>query len=339
MILFPSGMTRKQLLETLPLSAPYRAKQIYKWIAAGATSFIRMSNLSISERTKLNAIFPSIVSSTVDTRLEDPDGSIKLALRLRDGSVVECVLLEDIEGRKTACLSSQVGCPMGCAFCKTGSLGYLRNLGCDEIMEQFHFLQQDNGPINNIVFMGMGEPMLNLQAVRQAIQLMTDPEGIGISRRKITISTCGIVPGIHDLADNGPAVRLAISLTAADNTLRSSLMPVNRTWNLETLKDALLIYQQKTGERITLELALMGDANVSLEDADRLITWCRGLSVQINLIPWNPVPGINHIEPTRTQVDTFLQHVENAGLLSTRRMRRGRGVMGACGQLGNTLKV
>ncbi|MCX8012781.1 MAG: radical SAM protein, partial [Rectinema sp.] len=213
-----------------------------------------MTNLPSSLRQRLSERFGGRVrSSTVTKELVDPDGSLKLQIRLRDGAAVECVLLEDIEGRKTACLSSQVGCPMGCAFCRTGSLGFLRNLGPDEILEQYHFLKEHRGFISNIVFMGMGEPLLNLETVRKAIALLSDPDGIGMSLRKITISTSGVVPGILSLAENGPHVRLAISLTTADPELRTRLMPVNRTWPLNTLKDALLRYQQATGDRITIE--------------------------------------------------------------------------------------
>ena len=159
-----------------------------------------------------------------------PDGSLKLQIRLADGAAVECVLLEDIEGRKTACLSSQVGCPIGCAFCKTGSLGYLRDLSAGEIMEQFHFLSARRGhgarqSVSNVVFMGMGEPCANLGEVRKAIAILSG--AVGISLRKITISTSGHVPGILELAEKGPAVRLAVSLTIADEELRSRLMPVN----------------------------------------------------------------------------------------------------------------
>jgi 23S rRNA (adenine2503-C2)-methyltransferase len=297
-----------------------------------------MSDLSKDERARLSGLFPKLYSSEVAADLKDEDGSEKLQIRLRDGAAVECVLLEDIEGRKTACLSSQVGCPMGCAFCKTGSLGYLRDLGADEIMEQFHFLDNRRGPISNVVFMGMGEPLLNLEAVRRAIVLLTDPEGIGLSHRKITISTSGVVPGILELAEKGPAVRLAISLTAANDELRTELMPINKKWNLAALKEALLVYQAKTGERITLEAALMAGRNTGLEDARTLARWTRGLQVQVNVIPWNKIPSLPFSEPGRAEVERFIAALEAEGITVNRRMHRGRGVMGACGQLGDTLK-
>jgi len=327
------------LAEACSFAEPYRGRQVYRWIARGASSWDEMTDLPRPERERLAARFPRIHSSEPAARMEDPDGSRKLQVRLADGAAVECVLLEDIEGRKTACLSSQVGCPMGCAFCRTGALGYLRDLSAGEIMEQFHFLGRAGGPVSNVVFMGMGEPMLNLGAVRRAISILSDPAGIGMSLRKITISTSGVVPGILDLAENGPRVRLAVSLTAADDSLRDELMPVNKRWNLAALKDALLRYQAATGERITLEAALMGGRNSGVADAEALARWANPLNVQVNLIPWNKVPGLPFSEPSRSELEAFSAALERTGMTASRRMRRGRGVMGACGQLGDTLRA
>lgn len=334
-----SGMAAAELVAALSLEVPYRARQIYRWIARDAERWDEMSDLPRSERERLAALYPSICSSSPASRLDDADGSLKLQVRLADGAAVECVLLEDIEGRKTACLSCQVGCPMGCAFCRTGALGYLRDLTAGEIMEQFHFLSRLKGPVSNVVFMGMGEPLLNLPAIRKAIVLLSDPDGIGMSMRKITISTSGVVPGILDLAKNGPRVRLAVSLTAADDELRNELMPVNKEWNLAALKDALLRYQEATGERITLEAALIGGRNARTSDAEALVRWAEGLKVQVNLIPWNKVPGLSFSEPSRAELEAFSAVLERAGMVASRRMRRGRGVMGACGQLGDTLRA
>ncbi len=334
-----SGMTEAEIASACSFKEKYRAHQLYSWLARGASSFEEMSDLAKPERARLSSIFPSLYSSEVSTELKDEDGSEKLQIRLRDGAAVECVLLEDIEGRKTACVSSQVGCPMNCAFCKTGSLGYLRDLGPDEIMEQFYFLNSRRGPISNVVFMGMGEPLLNLPAVRKAIGILTDPKGIGMSRRKITISTSGVVPGILDLAENGPSVRLAVSLTAADDDLRSELMPINKKWNLAALRAALGTYQEKTGERITLEAALMAGRNTRPEDAEALVRWIGGLDVQINVIPWNSIPSLPFSEPSRAEVERFVSVLEAQGLTVNCRMHRGRNVMAACGQLGDTLKA
>lgn len=334
-----TGMAPAEIAGACSFREAFRGRQVYHWLARGVTDFDAMSDIAKAERERLKARIPRIYSSTVAQELEDEDGSLKLQIRLKDGAAVECVLLEDLEGRKTACLSSQVGCPMGCAFCKTGSLGFLRNLGSDEIMEQFHFLAARKGEISNVVFMGMGEPLLNLEEVRKAIAILLDPEAIGLSRRKVTLSTSGIVPGIRDLAAKGPQVRLAVSLTSAIADIRSELMPVNKSYSLEELKAALLEYQEATGERITLEAALMGGTNSGADSARALVDWSRGLHVQVNVIPWNKVPGLPFCEPSRDELEAYLRVLEDSGIEASRRMRRGRGVMGACGQLGDTLKA
>ena len=337
MIVFPSGLFPDEMLALVGFEQPFRAKQVYDWIVRGTGDFSGMTNLPGRERDRLTELFGTLRSSSVSSEFKDEDGSLKLQIRLRDGAAVECVILEDIEGRKTACLSSQVGCPMGCQFCRTGQLGFLRNLGPDEILEQYYFLKERRGFISNVVFMGMGEPLLNLAALRKSIAILSDPQGIGMSLRKITISTSGIVPGILDIAANGPRVRLAVSLTTADEAMRTELMPVNKSWNLDVLKAALVEYQEKTGERITLEAVLTGNRNASVESAHALVRWVRPLKAQVNLIPWNVVPGLPFETPTNAQVKAFTEVLEKAGLVAVQRMHRGRGVMGACGQLGDTL--
>lgn len=331
----PAGLLPGELAEALGLRPAFRGKQAFRWIARGARSFSDMSDVPAADRERL-APTP-VRGSVVDEAVEADDGSVKLRLRLVDGSAVESVLLSDAEGRLTACVSTQVGCPMACAFCKTGTLGLLRNLGPDEIVEQFLHLADLRGKPSNVVFMGMGEPLLNLGALRKAIAILEHPDGLALSRRKITISTCGIVPGIRDLADNGPRVRLAVSLTAADDRLRSALMPVNKRWNLAELKDALLYYQGKTGDRITLEAAIMGGENSSPESAAAMAAWIRPLQAQVNVIPWNPVGGLPYREPTRAEMAAFEAELDRQGVNAVRRARKGRGVSGACGQLGDTL--
>ena len=334
-----TGMAPAEIVGACSFREAFRGRQVYQWLSRGARDFSEMSDLAKRERDRLSALFPRIYSSEVSGELSDEDGSLKLQIRLHDGAAVECVLLEDIEGRRTACLSSQVGCPMACAFCKTGSLGFLRDLGADEIVEQLHHLVKARGEVSNVVFMGMGEPLLNLVELRKAIEIISDAEGIGISKRKITISTSGVVPGILDLAAEGPAIRLAVSLTSAQDEIRSELMPINKRWNLAELKEALLAYQSATEERITLEAALMGGKNSGREAALALVSWARGLHVQVNVIPWNKVPGLPFTEPTRSELEDYLAVIQASGIEVTRRMRRGRGVMGACGQLGDTLRA
>jgi len=335
--LFLSGLLPGEIDEVLGYSAGFRSSQVYGWIVKGVPDFSSMTNLPLTERERLASIYGTLRSSSVNAELADEDGSLKLQIRLKDGSAVECVLLEDLEGRKTACLSCQVGCPLGCSFCKTGQLGFLRNLEADEIMEQFYFLKERRGFISNVVFMGMGEPLLNLGAVRKAISLLSDRDGLGMSLRKITISTSGIVPGILDLATNGPKVRLAVSLTTTDEALRSELMPVNKSWGLPLLKAALLSYQEKTGERLTLEAVITGNRNASAESARAFAAWVVPLKSQVNLIAWNAVPGLDFTEPSKAQMRSFAEILKHSGITVVQRMHRGRGVMGACGQLGDTL--
>jgi 23S rRNA (adenine2503-C2)-methyltransferase len=275
----------------------------------------------------------------VETKLEDPDGTIKLRIRLWDGAAIEAVVLTDGEGRQTACLSTQAGCPIGCVFCKTGALGFLRNLEASEITEQFYHLRDLCPGIANIVVMGMGEPLLNLGELRKALETLTDPEGLGLSKRRVTVSTSGIISGIRELAEKGPGVRLAVSLTTADEHLRRRLMPIAASNPLPALKDALVFYQRKQGRRITLEAALLGGVNTRDEDIAALAAFARGLNAVVNLIPWNPVEGLSFAgkalrEPAGEEVARFGRGLEARGIKVTRRFRKGRLVAGACGQLG-----
>lgn len=330
-----SGLLPEEITEQLSLTQKFRGLQIFKWIGNGADSFEKMTNLSKEIRAEL-CKKASVYSSSVSKVLKDPDGTIKLQILLKDGNAVETVLLTDKENRKTACVSCQVGCAMKCAFCMTGTLGLARNLEPNEIVEQFLFLEKECGHLDNIVFMGMGEPMQNLSAIRKAIAVLTDERGRNLSGRRITISTSGIVKGIYNLADNGPKIRLAVSLTTADSELREKIMPVAKGNPLPVLKKAISYYAEKTGKRVTLEAALLKNKNTSLESANRMIDFAKGMNVNINLIPWNPVPGLDFEEPEISEVKNFVNILENAGLNVTLRTRRGRKIGGACGQLGKT---
>ncbi len=332
-----SGLLPEEITEVLGLPQKFRGVQIFKWIGSGVTDYNQMTNLSKDIRIQLEET-TTLRSSKVSQVLKDPDGTIKLQITLNDGCAVETVLLTDKEGRKTACVSCQAGCPMKCAFCMTGTLGVKRNLEPHEIVEQFLFLEQECGKLDNIVFMGMGEPMLNLAGIRKALKVLNDERGRNLSSRRITISTCGVINGIYDLADNGPHVRLAVSLTTADEVLRTELMPVNLTNPLNKLRDAIAYYAEKSGKRVTLEAALLHDKNTSKESAERLIQFTKGIDVNVNLIPWNPVPQLNFEEPTANEVHNFVRILENAGVNVTLRKRRGRKIGGACGQLGKNTK-
>ena len=331
-----AGLLPEEITEQLGLSQKFRGEQIFQWIGKGVTSFDQMTNLSLDLRTKLEET-SVIRSSRISKILKDPDGTIKLQIELHDKKAVETVLLIDKENRKTACVSCQVGCAMKCAFCQTGQLGLARNLTAAEIVEQFLFLEQEAGPLNNIVFMGMGEPLMNLSAIRKSVDVLTHKKGRNLSSRRITLSTSGVIKGIYDLADNGPLLRLAVSLTTADEDLRTELMPVNIKNPLPELKQAIKYYSEKTGKRVTLEAALLSEKNTGVESAKKMIDFAKDLDVNINLITWNPIETLPFKEPSVSEAKNFISMLERANLNVTLRTRRGRKIGGACGQLGKTL--
>lgn len=330
-----TGLLPSQILEKLNLQQKFRGTQIFKWIGNGVTDFDKMSNLSVELRNQLKETC-LLRSSIVKNVLKDPDGTIKLQIQLFDQNIVETVLLTDKEGRKTACVSCQAGCAMKCAFCMTGTLGLARNLEAYEIVEQFLFLEEIAGKLDNIVFMGMGEPMQNLTSIRKSIEILCHKDGRALSSKRITLSTCGIVKGIYDLADNGPHIRLAVSLTTANEELRKELMPICRVEenSRNELKKAIDYYAKKSGKRVTLEAALLHEKNTDKQSALNLIDFARDIDVNINLIPWNPVENLPFTEPTNTEVKYFVDVLEKARLNVTLRTRRGRKIGGACGQLG-----
>lgn len=331
-----TGLYPEQICETLGLTQKFRGKQIYEWICKGAQSFEEMTNLSKELRNELSEK-AEIYSSRVTQVLKDPDGTIKIQITLNDGRAVETVLLKDNNDRKTACVSCQAGCAMKCAFCQTGQLGLARNLTSAEIVEEFFLLEKEAGTLDNIVFMGMGEPMQNLGAIRDAVKFLCDKNGRNLSSRRITLSTSGLINGIYDLADNGPSLRLAVSLTTADVELRKELMPVTLGNPLPELKKAIRYYAEKTGQRVTLEAALLAGKNTGKESARRLIEFASGIDVYINLIPWNPVPGLDFSTPSHNECNEFLSYLEKAGLNVSLRVKRGEKIGGACGQLGRTV--
>ena len=348
-----SGLSPEELGEllrsSLPALPPFRLRQIFAALARGVSSFAEISSLPFSLREELGARF-RLRSSAVSARLEDRDGTVKLQILLEDGLRIKAVLLvspgsirgknsRETESRRTACLSTQAGCPAGCVFCKTGTLSFVRNLSSAEIVEQFLHIRSLCPGIDNIVIMGMGEPLLNLGGLRKALTVLTSPEGLGISRRRITLSTCGITGGIRDLADEGPDLGLALSLTTAEEELRKRLMPITRSNPLEEVKEALRYYQRIRGRRITLEAVLLGGINTRRKDAEAMARFARGLDTVVNLIPWNPVEGLYFEgtplrEPKEDEAADFARELARLGLKVTRRYRKGRGVAGACGQLG-----
>ena len=286
-----AGRVPEELAELLRPYPNFRTKQIYKWICQAAAGFDEMSNLPLSLRKELEEKF-TLLSGTPSSELLDTDGTVKLGISYEDGVVIEGVILKDGKERKTACLSTQAGCPLGCVFCKTGKLKFARNLTAAEICGQFLHLKKREQDISHIVIMGMGEPLLNLEELRKAIVFFTDTNGLNISKRRITVSTSGIEKGILELANNGPDLRLALSLTSAREKLREALMPVTRENPLPCIKNALLHYQEKRKRRITLEMVLLGGINTGAQDVIAAADFAKGLDLVVNLIPWNPVDDI-----------------------------------------------
>jgi 23S rRNA (adenine2503-C2)-methyltransferase len=327
-----AGLLPDGIAAALDLAPAFRGRQVFRWIHRGVGSFADMSDLPAGLRSALEAR-ASILTSVVDTRSASEDGSVKLRVRLHDGAAIEAMSLQDGRGRRTACLSTQAGCGMGCAFCRTGLMGLVRNLAAHEIVEQLLHLRRETGDIGNIVFMGMGEPLLNPGPVSAAVSVFAHADGPAMSPRRVTISTCGIVDGIRRLAEEGPGVRLALSLISAVPETRSSLMPVSRANPLPALREALGFYQERTRRRVTLEVVPIDGVTDRAGDAEALVEWVGSMRVMVNLIPWNPAPEIDFRESPPQRVRWFKERLEAAKVPVTERLRKGRGVNGACGQL------
>ena len=291
-----------------------------------------MMNLPLANRRLLEEK-GVCVSSQVEDREADKDGTVKLRIRLYDGYLTEAVVMTNPSGTRTACLSSQVGCPVGCLFCNTGKMGFSRNLADYEIAEQLLHLKAEAPGITHIVYMGMGEPLLNLEAVRRASNCFHHPKGLGMSFRRMTVSTCGLVKEIGELAQSGPPVGLAVSLITAVSEDRRRLVPAAGRNTLPLLKQSLVDYQRKTGRRITLEIVLMDGVTDRQRDLDALFRFASGLKVMVNLISWNPVSDMPFRASDPRKVGPFARAIEGQGIRVVRRVSRGRGVQGACGQL------
>ncbi len=322
----------QEIQELLTLDKPFQAKIVYQNLIKGITSFSMMTSLPKATRERLSSKHEDALTTTV-IRKSEGDSAIKLALRLSDDLVIECVRLSDGEGRYTACLSSQVGCAMGCSFCKTGTMGIVRNLEAGEIIEEFIQLEKLGERISHVVFMGMGEPLANFQEVMRAITELHREDGLNISYRRITISTCGLVPGIKRLTEVNLPIKLAVSLVSANDETRSRIMRVNRSYPLSELKSALLTFQHHHDKRLTLEYCMLGGINTTKESAEELYKFTRGLEVLVNLIPWNPIDELNFTTPTDREIRSFTDELRRLGVNYTIRRSKGRENSAACGQL------
>ncbi len=321
-----------ELQSVLKLEKPFQARIVRSFLDKGITDFDKMTSLSLSDRTRLSALRPSALTTKVEKKVESTD-AVKLLLSLEDGYEVECVRLSDGKGRYTACLSSEVGCAMGCSFCATGTMGLKRNLKSGEIVEEYIQLEKLGEHITHIVFMGMGEPLQNFTEVMNAITTLHKEDGLNISYRRITISTCGVVPGIKRLSELNIPVKLAISLVSANNETRSKIMRVNNNYPLSELKKALVSFQHKGEKRITLEYCLLGGINTSKESAEELHRFTKGLDVLVNLIRWNKIPSLPYNSPDEREVIAFTKELERLKIPYTIRRSKGQDTNAACGML------
>lgn len=329
------SMTREELGAAFAaMGQPrFRAGQVFAWLHRGVRSFDEMTNLPKALREQLAGQYELTAPAVARKQVSAKDGTIKYLWRLGDGHCVESVLMRYHHGN-TVCISSEVGCAMGCAFCASTKGGLVRRLRPSEMLDQVLFTGLDSGaPVSNIVLMGIGEPLDNYDNVRRFLALVNDPEGMNIGMRHISLSTCGLVPGIDRLAEEDLQLTLSVSLHAPDDTLRSSLMPVNRRYPIDELLAACKRYFEKTGRRISFEYAMIDGRNDTPEMAQLLIRRLRGLPAHVNLIPLNRIEESPLQPSTRQAVAAFQKALDDAGITATVRRTLGSDIDASCGQL------
>lgn len=331
----------QEAFQALGLPA-FRARQVYKWLwQKGAHTFEEMTDLSKELREQLSAAF-SILPLRIHTMQKSSDGTIKCAFVLHDNKFIEGVLIPT-EKRMTACVSSQVGCSLDCKFCATGYLKRERNLTAAEIFDQVWLLNQlalehYQKNLDNIVYMGMGEPLLNYSEVWRSTEIISSPDGLGMSPQRLTVSTAGISKMIIKMADDGARFNLALSLHAANNEKRSAIMPINDSNPIESLTEALKYWYDKTGNRPTLEYAVIDGVNDEGEEMQELVAFARKVPCKINLIEYNPIQLADYKPTGQSKLQRFAEGLEKAHLIVNVRRSRGRDIAAACGQLVNESK-
>ncbi|NNF32808.1 MAG: 23S rRNA (adenine(2503)-C(2))-methyltransferase RlmN [Saprospiraceae bacterium] len=319
----------------------FRAKQIYEWLwLKGCLDFDEMSNLPKDLRSRLQEEF-TIDGITENTVQKSDDGTMKSRFRLHDGAMIESVLIPvPYDKRFTVCVSSQVGCSLSCKFCATGQMKRVRNLSPGEIYDQVvavnkQSLEHFGHPLTNIVYMGMGEPLLTYRNVLKSIEHITGDHGLGMSPRRITVSTAGIAKMIRKLGDDEVRFNLALSLHAADDAKRNEIMPINEQNNLDVLVDAIEYFYQKTRNKISYEYIAFQNYNDSEEDAYNLINLCKKYPVKVNIIEYNPIEGVDFIKSEEDTIDRFARILRKHDVMVTVRRSRGKDIDAACGQLAN----
>lgn len=332
------GLLPEELATELNI-APFQGKQLFRWIHQKAVfNPTEMTDLSKTLRETLVQRADLMPLDLVESTQSTKTGTKKVLLLLRDGETVEAVLIRDRQ-RVTLCVSSQVGCALKCDFCATGLAGFTRNLSAGEIVAQALFLLRDEdlgGRTPNIVYMGMGEPFRNYDEVVKSIRILMHPQGLGIGARKITVSTAGEVEHIKRFAREDWQVRLSVSLHSANEALRSKLVPLNRRFGLERIREAVADYHAATGRQITFEWTLLEGVNDTDEAAFELIRYMEGMKATVNLIPWNPVQDIPYTPSPRRQCERFRDLLLAAGIVTTLRAEKGQDIDAACGQLRRT---
>lgn len=327
----------EQIIAGLGHKQKYLAGYIFHFIhTEDAADILEITPLSKALREKLIEHGFFISRLKVINKLTDKDGTVKYVFGLGDGHRIETVLLLDGK-RKTLCVSTQAGCKMGCVFCATGKVKFRRNLTAGEIVDQVYIVQKDAAKISNIVYMGMGEPLDNYDAVVKSVKILNDPAGPNIGIRHITVSTCGIAPAIKKLAHEHLHPRLAISLNAPTDDLRTRLMPINTKYPIAKLLDAVKTYQLKLKDRVTFEFVLIKGINDSVLHAQQLVKLLRGIKCNVNLIEYNPHAGCKYKGSGRQKMSRFAQVIEEAGIENTIRLKKGSSICAACGQLGANL--
>ena len=312
----------------------FRGKQLYEWLhVRQAASFDEMTNLSKEFRERLKETCELVCLRQVDVQISAIDGTRKYLFALSDGNVIESVLMRYKHGN-SVCISSQVGCRMGCRFCASTLDGLVRGLAPSEMLDQIYRISKDIGErISNVVVMGTGEPMDNFDNLLKFIELLTDENGLHISQRNLTVSTCGIVPRMRELADYKLAITLALSLHASNQKKRLSLMPVANKYEIHEVVDACRYYFAQTGRRVTFEYSLVGGVNDTDEDAAEMSQLIRGMNCHVNLIPVNPIKERDYVQSDTESIQAFKAKLEKNGINVTVRREMGRDIDGACGQL------
>ena len=312
---------------------PFRAQQIFKWVFVDKVkSFDDMTDLSLELRKKLRENY-DICNFDIAKKLVSTDGTKKYLFKLSDGNAIETVLMEYHFG-KTVCVSSQIGCKMGCKFCASTGIPFIRSLSSGEIVEQIIAIEQDEDcKVSNVVFMGIGEPMDNFDNVMNAINILNNPKGMNIGARHISVSTSGIVPKIYEFADRNMQCTLSISLHSANNETRSSMMPINNAYNIEELMKACRYYIEKTNKRISFEYALAKDNNDNSKAAEELVNLLKGMLCHVNLIPINKIENGKYSKSSLENIMKFRDYLNDHGIVATIRRELGSDINAACGQL------